>query len=384
MSTMPAASPPLSAWPFSASAPSRSPRLSAIDWVPKTRYAVMGAVHAARSADLGQRMMKQTAGIQVNLDGSDESDCFARLRLAQALAPLLYALFANSPLLDGKPSGFLSTRGPIWADAPTPTAPACSPFLLDPEAGYAAYVEHALDVPMYFIRRAGHYLDMTAERVSLPPLPGRGLCWPLCHACRLGPASFDPLHRSPPAAADRGAFHGQPAAGLEPGPGRPAQGVALRPRSQPRRLEVVPSRFHRPPRHDDAARLAQGLHAPWRGGTLRICARESLVLARAGLRRQRLCASCDEGVFLDDIEEIVASGTDPRRAPAGRMARFPGGPACPAGEALRLFGRSWPAAVRNAVPAPPSATAGIVCIDGTRGRGTGSGEPVFPEPRSQF
>ena len=53
----------------------------------------------------------------------------------------------------------------------------------------------------------------------------------------------------------------------------------------------------------------QGLRTPWRRGTLRDLAGECLTLARASLSRQRRCAACDEGLFLDGLDEIVASGT---------------------------------------------------------------------------
>ena len=146
--------------------------LERIAWVPKSRYAIMGP-YMARTGDMGQRMMKQTAGIQVNLDFRDEPDCFARLRLAQALAPLLYALFANAPLLDDRPSGFLSTRGEIWART-DPDRTGLLPFLLG-TAGRFCRLRRAragcADV-LYPPRRSlpGH--DRGA--LHLPPLPGEG------------------------------------------------------------------------------------------------------------------------------------------------------------------------------------------------------------------
>ena len=138
--------------------------LNEINWIPKVRYDIMGP-YMQRSGDMGQRMMKQTAGMQVNLDFSDAEDCFEKLRLALAVAPLLYALFANSPLLDGKPSGFLSVRGEIWRRT-DPDRTGWIPSLFREGASLKDYIEYALDVPMYFIQRQERLIDLTRERFS--------------------------------------------------------------------------------------------------------------------------------------------------------------------------------------------------------------------------
>ena len=72
--------------------------------------------YMARKGRLGQRMMKQTAGVQANLDYSDEADAMRKLRVSMGLVPLLYAMFANSPLCDGGLNGYQSFRGHIWTD----------------------------------------------------------------------------------------------------------------------------------------------------------------------------------------------------------------------------------------------------------------------------
>src|SRR5210317_699928 len=133
--------------------------LNEIEWAPKARYEIMGP-YMLKTGDMGQRMMKQSAGLQVNLDFSDEADCMRKLRLAQFLAPLLYGLFANSPLLEGQPTGFLTTRGEIWSRT-DPDRTGLLPFLDNPDAGFSDYVDYALDVPMYFIMRDGQYIDLT-------------------------------------------------------------------------------------------------------------------------------------------------------------------------------------------------------------------------------
>jgi glutamate--cysteine ligase len=278
----------------------------AIAWVPKERYAIMGP-YMLRTGDMGQRMMKQTAGIQVNLDFGSETDGLAKLRLAQALAPLLYALFANAPLLDGAPSGFLSTRGEIWART-DPARTGLLPFLFNPDAGMADYITYALDIPMYFIHRGGHYVDLTGERTTFRRYLRDGFAgqratlgdWDL-HLSTLFPEvrlrpqievrsmdSLPPALSMAPAALLKGLFYDDDA-------GRDAWKLC-RPASASELQETLQSAWR------------QGLHTPWRDGTLRDLARECLALAREGLRRQRRCPACDEGIFLDGADEIAASG----------------------------------------------------------------------------
>jgi len=59
----------------------------------------------------GLDMMFRTCTIQVNLDFESEQDMIDKFRIGLALQPIAVAMFANSPFVEGKPSGQLSTRG---------------------------------------------------------------------------------------------------------------------------------------------------------------------------------------------------------------------------------------------------------------------------------
>lgn len=134
--------------------------LPAIEWVPKRRYAIMGP-HMLRVGTLGQRMMKQTATVQMNIDYASERDAMLKLRTGMGVGALLTGMFANSPLSDGDLNGFLSYRAHIWTDT-DPARCGLLPFVFRPGAGFGDYVEYALDVPMYFIVRGDRWVDMTA------------------------------------------------------------------------------------------------------------------------------------------------------------------------------------------------------------------------------
>ncbi len=134
-------------------------RLDQIEWVPKKRYRIMGP-YMPTVGTLGQRMMKQTATVQANIDFLDEKDAMLKFRTGMGLAPVLIAMFANSPLCDGQLNGYKSYREHIWTDTDK-SRQGLLKFAFAPEASFAHYVEYALDVPMYFIIRHHDYINMT-------------------------------------------------------------------------------------------------------------------------------------------------------------------------------------------------------------------------------
>jgi glutamate--cysteine ligase len=134
-------------------------RIDEIELLPKARYHIMYP-YMARKGRLGQRMMKQTAGVQSNLDYGDEADAMRKLRVSMGIVPLLYAMFANSPLSDGGLNGYQSFRGHIWTDT-DPDRCGIPEFILRDDSSFDDYIEYALDVPMYFLIRGHDYIDLT-------------------------------------------------------------------------------------------------------------------------------------------------------------------------------------------------------------------------------
>ena len=127
-----------------------------IEWVPKQRYRIMGP-YMTRVGTLGQRMMKQTATVQANIDYADEADAMLKMRVGMGVAPLVNAMFANSSISDGGLNGYMSYRGHIWTDTDRARC-GLLPFVFRDGAGFADYVKWALDVPLYFVIRGGRYL----------------------------------------------------------------------------------------------------------------------------------------------------------------------------------------------------------------------------------
>lgn len=126
-----------------------------VPWMPKGRYRVMRAYLPTRGR-LGVEMMKRTATVQANLDYTDEADAIEKMRLGLGLGPLVTALYAASPLVDGKPSQWKTFRAACWLDT-DPDRCGFLPFMFEEGAGFRAYAEWALDVPMFFVYRHGTY-----------------------------------------------------------------------------------------------------------------------------------------------------------------------------------------------------------------------------------
>lgn len=123
--------------------------------MPKVRYDIMRAylpTRGSRALD----MMHATATVQANYDYADEADMVAKMRAALGCSPVGSALFANSPLEEGKPTGLATRRVDIWRDT-DPDRCGMLPFVFDEDFGYRRYAEWAVDVPMFFVVREGRY-----------------------------------------------------------------------------------------------------------------------------------------------------------------------------------------------------------------------------------
>lgn len=144
--------------------------------MPKSRYGIM-TPYMDKVGTLGTSMMYRSATVQANLDFSDEADMVKKLRVSVALQPIVAALFANSPFIDGKPSGYLSFRSHIWLDTDRART-GMLPFAFEDGFGFERYADHALDVPMYFVIRNKQYINVAGESFraflegKLPQLPG--------------------------------------------------------------------------------------------------------------------------------------------------------------------------------------------------------------------
>ncbi len=283
-----------------------------IDWMPKARYVIMRN-YMPKVGSMGHDMMKRTCTVQVNLDFSSESDMVAKFRASLALQPIATALFADSPFVEGKPSGFLSYRSQVWTDT-DPDRTGMLPWVFESGMGFERYVDWMLDVPMYFVRREGRYIDVAGNSFRdfmAGKLPGLEGDYP-----RLADWE-DHLTTAFPEVRLKRFLEMR---GTDGGPWRrlcalPALWVGLLydENSLAECLEISRSwtLAERQQLREDVARF--GLKAKIQGQTVRDIARRLLELARQGLvKRQRFNGAGDhEAGFLNSLEEIIDRGTTP-------------------------------------------------------------------------
>ena len=151
-------------------------RRDEVPWMPKGRYRIMRD-YMPKKGQLGLDMMLRTCTVQANLDYQREADMVRKFRASLALQPLAVALFANSPFVEGRPSGYLSYRSLVWTDT-DPDRCGTLPFVFEDGFGFERYVDYMLDVPMYFVYRDGNYIDASGQSFRdfmagrLPAMPG--------------------------------------------------------------------------------------------------------------------------------------------------------------------------------------------------------------------
>src|SRR5580658_1178793 len=144
--------------------------------MPKGRYKIM-TNYMPKVGSRGLEMMFRTSTVQTNLDFSSEADMVKKLRVSLALQPVATALFANSPFTEGRLNGFLSARSEVWRHTDAARTGMLS-FAFEPGMSFERYVDYALSVPMYFVKRGDIYHDVAGAdfrdllKANLAQLPG--------------------------------------------------------------------------------------------------------------------------------------------------------------------------------------------------------------------
>jgi len=299
--------------------------------MPKSRYRIMTR-YMPEVGTRGLDMMYRTATVQANLDFSSETDMVVKLRVGLALQPVITALFANSPFTEGRLNGFLSARSEIWRHTDAARS-GMLPFAFEAGMGFERYVDYALDVPMYFVKRGSVYHDVAGASFRdlldgrLAALPGeraRVSDW-ANHLSTIFPEvrlkRYLEMRGADVGPPDRIAALSALMVGLYydsealAGAGELTRGWSAAERQKAR---------------DDAPRLALATRIG--GRELREVARDALSLARGGLKRRALLdkGGLDETRYLDPLDAIVAEGRAPAQHWIERFEGPWGGSAAPA------------------------------------------------------
>ncbi len=288
--------------------------------MPRERHDWMRA-HLEAADTLGLSMMHATCGVQANFDFSSEEDAGRKLRVAQAVSPIVTALYANSSISLGEPNGFESWRAHIWrhTDRARCGFLRCTfaPDFLE-QGAFRAYTEWALDVPVMFLIRDGRYVPQSGR--SFRQLIERGEALSLAD-WNLHLTTLFPEVRLKRVIEVRGADAVPPDLVCA----LPAVWKGVFYDSEV--LDRLEARFAAwtyadvDRLHDEVSRL--GLKAQTPDGPVAAVARELVDLAREGLGRiAHLNATGDnEQHFLDPLYAILEQGASPAR---GLLDRWDG------------------------------------------------------------
>ena len=298
-------------------------RRDEIPVMPKGRYRIMRN-YMPKVGGMGLDMMFRTCTVQANLDFASEADMVLKFRTSLALQPVATALFANSPFVEGKPTGWLSSRARVWTDTDADRTGLLA-FVFEDGFGFETYARYALDVPMYFVKRGGRYLDASGKSFrafmagELDVVPGErpGMKDWADHL-----STIFPEVRLKTYLEMRGADCG-PQASICALPalwtGVLYDDAALNAAWDLCKHWTVEERERL---RLDAARI--GLKAQVAGRTLRDVAVDMVAIAREGLKRRAQFSGgmVDETTFLTGLEEIADSGM----TPADRLLELYHGP----------------------------------------------------------
>ncbi len=283
---------------------------SELPWVPKLRYSVMREYLPLRGG-MGLDMMRRTCTVQTNLDYASEEDALRKLRVALALSPILTAMFANSPLYEGAISGERTRRALVWLDT-DPDRTGLLPFLWSDQASFERYVEWALEVPMFMVKRDGQIVRNTGQTFRSFMDEGFGRVEATMDDWLVHLGTLFPEVRLKKTIELRG-VDSQP---YELAPALPAlsKGVFYDPEALRRAESLVGSLRYETVQGARREIAQRGLRAELDGRPLSTWAQEIVTIARDGLARLQADAHDPRGSearHLEPLEELLARGQAP-------------------------------------------------------------------------
>jgi len=150
--------------------------------IPKKRYEIM-TDYLPTKGNKALVMMRETAGIQTSVDYESEEDAINKLKVSLAVSPIITAMFANSPVRNGKETGYQSYRASSWlktdndrcglisrkifegkrmsSKPPAKQSPASAFSLPLRDFSFDDYAQYLLDTPMFFIERDNIIINAT-------------------------------------------------------------------------------------------------------------------------------------------------------------------------------------------------------------------------------
>lgn len=124
-------------------------KIDEIKLLPKDRYDLMFDYFKDKGKN-AHNMMKGTAALQVSIDYSSEDDYRKKFTIANAISPVLYALFDNSFYFEGQEWKKHNLRTNIWNNCDINRAGTVE-GALEEDFGYEKYAKYILNRPPIFM-----------------------------------------------------------------------------------------------------------------------------------------------------------------------------------------------------------------------------------------
>jgi glutamate--cysteine ligase len=280
--------------------------------VPKSRYRAWKKYIKENDVKGGIDGLFCTSTVQVNLGYESEEDMVKKLRVALALQPIAVALFANSPFVEGQPSGEQSHRSHLIHNYMNGRYGFMLPVAFEEGFGFEKFVDYALnEMPMMGLYKDGVFIDAKGGMFSdfmegkLAASPGQkatfadwenhlNTIWPEVRLRRF--------------LEMRGADNG-PAEMIK---ALPAFWVGLLydKQSLDTAYEMIRDWTEEDRDYLRAQTPITGLQTPFMGTTVQDIAKNCLALSEAGLKRRDIRDEHgnDESVYLAPLHEIAESG----------------------------------------------------------------------------
>ncbi|MCF6466080.1 glutamate--cysteine ligase [Clostridium sp. Cult2] len=124
-------------------------RINDIKILPKKRYSYMFEYFKNKGIH-AHNMMKGTASLQVAVDYKSEEDYIKKFKIANALSPVLYAMFDNGFYFEGQRWNKHNLRAYIWENCDRDRSGIVK-GVFDKDFGYEKYAEYILNGPPIFM-----------------------------------------------------------------------------------------------------------------------------------------------------------------------------------------------------------------------------------------
>lgn len=121
--------------------------------VPRTRSRIL----SEQGARYDQRWAMLSCAVQANYDYASEADMIKKLRVGLALQPIIVALFANSPFVEGRDIGYRSYRYHLNTKTHERQQAALMNLVFSEDMSFEAYIDFVMKERLLFVFRDGVY-----------------------------------------------------------------------------------------------------------------------------------------------------------------------------------------------------------------------------------